>query len=131
MRRSTTALAVWTLVVWGGRIRNAVSGDEGAGALVLATTFVALAVAVLATRGHRLAVLALAGWTVAVWAVRIVDIAVLSDHEAAFVVVHAALAAASIALALWAARAASAQRDVEGEGEAAAPAARLQELADG
>jgi hypothetical protein len=97
-------LAVWTLVVWAGRIRNALDADDGAGAVVLAATFVALAVAVLATRGRRPVVLALAGWTVAVWAVRIVDIALLSDHDAGFVVVHAVLAAVSVAVAAWATR---------------------------
>lgn len=104
MRRPALALAVWTLVVWAGRVRNAVDGDEGAGAVVLAATFVALAVAVLATRGRPAVVLALAAWTVAVWSVRLVDIAVLSDRAAAFVVVHAALAVVSAALAVWAVR---------------------------
>jgi hypothetical protein len=95
-------LAVWTLFVWGVRIRNA---DGEVGPTVLAVVFVALAVAVLVTRGGRVPTLALAGWTAAVWTVRLVDIALLSDHEAAFVVVHAALAAVSVALAALAARA--------------------------
>jgi len=104
--RSSTAFAVWTLVVWGGRIRNALDGDEGAGAVVLAATFVVGAVAVLATRGRVAAVvLALAGWTVAVWTVRLVDIAAFSDRGAAFVAVHAVLAVVSVALAAAAARA--------------------------
>ena len=86
--------------MWGVRIRNA-AGEVGP--TVVAVTFVALAVAVLVTRGERVPVLALAGWTVAVWVVRMVDIAFLSDHEVAFVLVHAALAAVSVALAAWAA----------------------------
>lgn len=102
MRRPALALAVWTLVVWAGRIRNAVDGDEGAGAVVLAASFVALAVAVLATRARRPVALTLAAGTVAVWAVRLVDIAAFSDRSAGFVVVHAALAAISVALAVWA-----------------------------
>jgi hypothetical protein len=69
-------------------------------------TFVLLAVAVLVTRGRdRRAVLGLAGWTLGVWVVRAVDIAFLSDHGAAFVIVHVVLAVVSVALALLAARA--------------------------
>jgi hypothetical protein len=86
------AFAVWTLVVWGGRFRNALADGDGAGPVVLAVTFVALAAAVLVTRGDRRAVVALAAWTVAVWVVRAVDIALLSDHETAFFVVHVVLA---------------------------------------
>lgn len=104
VHRSVLALALWTLFVWVGRIRNALPADEGAGPVLLAATFVALAVVVLATRGARPWVLALAGWTVAVWAVRAVDIAVLSDHDAGFVAVHLVLASVSIALAWWALR---------------------------
>ncbi len=105
MRRSATVLALWSLFVWGTRIKNAVSGDEGAGAVLLAVTFVALAGLVLVTKGrHGPFALALAGWTAAVWAVRAVDIAFLSDHGAAFVVVHLVLAAVSIGLAVWVAR---------------------------
>ena len=54
-------------------------------------------------RDRRLPLL-LAGWTVAVWVVRAVDIAALSDHDTAFVVVHLVLAAVSIALSVWVAR---------------------------
>jgi hypothetical protein len=97
--RPALALALWSLFVWGVRIRNA-AGEVGP--TVVAVTFVALAVAVLVTRGDRGPVLALAGWTVIVWAVRLVDIAFLSDHEAAFVLVHAVLAVVSVALAAWA-----------------------------
>lgn len=104
MPAPAAVLAVWTLVVWAGRIRNAVTADEGIGPVLLAVTFVALAVAVLVTRGARPAVLALAAWTTGVWAVRAVDIALLSDHEAAFVVVHVVLAVVSVALSAWAAR---------------------------
>ena len=99
MRRAPIALAAWTLLVWGVRIRNA-AGEVGS--TVVAVSFVALAVAVLVRRGGRMPTLLLAGWTVAVWAVRLVDIALLSDHEVAFVVVHATLAVVSVALAAWA-----------------------------
>ena len=108
------AFAVWTLLVWGGRIRNAVADADGAGPVVLAVTFVALAVAALVTRGDRRAVLALAAWTVAVWGVRGVDIALLSDHETAFVVVHLVLAVVSVALAAAATRSARARQPVAG-----------------
>jgi hypothetical protein len=46
----------------------------------------------------RLAVLALAGWTIGVWVVRSVGIAT-GDHSAAFTAVHLLLATISIALA--------------------------------
>jgi hypothetical protein len=100
------ALVLWTVLVWLGRVRNAAAGDEGIAPVLLAATFVVLAGAVLATRGRepRL-VVALAGWTTAVWLVRIVDIALASGHGAGFVAVHAVLAAVSIALSVWARRA--------------------------
>jgi hypothetical protein len=106
------AFAVWTLVVWGGRIRNAVADADGARPVVLAVTFVALAAAVLITRADRRAVLALAAWTVGVWVVRGVDIALLSDHDTAFVVVHLVLAVVSVALAVAATRSARARQPV-------------------
>ena len=101
LRSWAGALALFTLFVWGVRIRNAV-GELGP--TLLAVAFVALAVAVLLTKCGRSATLALAGWTVAVWVVRLVDIALLSDHEAAFVVVHAVLALVSVSLAVLATR---------------------------
>ena len=101
LRSAAGALAVLTLLVWGVRIRNA-AGELGS--TLLAVTFVALAVAVLLTKAGRSATLALAGWTIAVWVVRILDIALFSDHEAAFVVVHAVLAVVSVSLAVAAAR---------------------------
>ena len=101
------ALALWSLFVWGVRIRNA-EGDLGP--TLLAVSFVLLAVAVLATRGERLPTLALAGWTIAVWVVRAVDIALLSDHEVSFVVVHTVLAAVSIALGVLALRSSTSPR---------------------
>jgi len=51
------------------------------------------------TSGEVVAVRVAAAWTVGVWAVRGVQIA-LADHEAAFIVVHLVLAAVSIALAV-------------------------------
>ena len=120
------ALALWTLFVWGVRIRNA---DGDFGPTLLSLSFVAFAVVVLVQRIRRrplrLAVLALSAWTAAVWLVRVADIVAFSDHGAGFVIVHTALAVVSVGLA-WAA-----QRHVQGEGQAAAAAPRLEELRDG
>ena len=122
--------AVWTLLVWGGRIRNIVAADDldavgRAWRLGLAAVFVVGAVIVLgmlwAARGdvqvhrqpggsHRVvvpssllrAVTALAVTTAVVWLVRGGAI-VLGDYDAGFKVVHSALAVVSIALgvAAW------------------------------
>ena len=98
-------LALWTVVVWGGRIRNAVADDAGAGALVVPAVFLLLAAAVLATRGwNGFWVVALGSWTMAVWLVRAVDITFLSDHPGAFKAVHLVLAVISWSLAAWAER---------------------------
>lgn len=101
MRRLPTgfplALALWSLLIWGVRIRNA-GGDIGP--TLLALSFVVLAVAVLFTRAGRIPTLGLAAWTMAVWLVRIVDIAFVSDRAAAFVLVHATLGLLSIILAV-------------------------------
>jgi hypothetical protein len=106
--RPALLLALWSLFVWGVRIRNA-AGDVGP--ILLSLTFVVLAAAVVATRGHRRPTLALAGWTAAVWAVRLVDILLLSDQGAGFKAVHAALGTASIALAALAWRSLRSDQD--------------------
>lgn len=121
-----STFSVWTLFVWGGRIRNVVAADElttagRAWRLGLAAVFVLGAVIVLGTlwaargdvRVHRQpggsdrvvvpspllrAVTALAVATAVVWLVRGGAI-VLGDHDAAFKVVHSALALVSVALA--------------------------------
>ena len=97
MRRIPLVLAAWSLFVWAVRIGNA---GADLGPVLLSLTFVLLAIAVLVSRGDAWPTRLLAGWTVAVWAVRIVDILLLSDHGAGFKVVHAALGAVSIALAV-------------------------------
>lgn len=107
------ALVGWTVLVWTTRIRNIVgdeelTGADRAGRLALALSFTALAAAVTwAWRRRapwaRAAVLALAGWTIAVWAVRVVGIAT-ADHDAAFVAVHTALGIVSVGLAAVACR---------------------------
>lgn len=119
--RPAVVLATWTLVVWTTRLRNIWTDESLATAgqiwrTVLALVFTAFAAGVVAlwARARRhgghvtpraaVAVRAFAGWTVAVWLVRGVQIAV-ADHGGAFVAVHTALAAVSVALAVWADRA--------------------------
>ena len=108
-------LALWTLFVWGGRLRNLVTSDlaatDGLAAvnrwsLVGSLIFVSMAIAVLgalslkrprvlSTMGTALVVL-----TVAVWSFRGIAIAA-ADHSAGFVAIHTALAVVSIGLAAW------------------------------
>ena len=115
---AVAALVLWTLFVWGGRIRNVVADTETQGAqrwgpLALSASFVvmALVTALLFARAgragegrgaSRVALRVLAGWTTAVWILRAGDIALAGDHAAGFVVVHVALAAVSIGLSAWA-----------------------------
>lgn len=110
------AFFLWTLFVWGGRIRNALGDDAltgtgRAGTLLLAASFVVPAVLLgagwLVSRGARpqgellvRGTVALAAWTVAVWVVRGGDILLGGDHEVGFVVVHLVLAIVSSALAV-------------------------------
>ena len=113
-RRAALFLAAWTLFVWTTRIRNVLTDDElgtaaKIGGVLLSLSFTVLGVAVVwaalrARDRHGRAVRALAGWTVGVWAVRSVGIAG-GGHAAAFVAVHLALAAVSVALAWQAVRA--------------------------
>ena len=117
----TWALVVWTVFVWGGRVRNALgdpdlSGGGRTGPLLLAATFlvpaVALAVALVVSgrqqahdRGPvRALVGALGLWTVCVWVVRAADIVLGGDHPVPFVVVHVVLAAVSVGLSVAALR---------------------------
>lgn len=123
-RRTVTAVALfvaWTLFVWLGRVRNAVSDtalsvDERRGPLLLASLFViaASALAVLCvvrvrrphdrrSAGALAATLGVAAAvTTVVWVLRAGDIALGGDHDAGFVLVHVALAVVSIGLAAWA-----------------------------
>ena len=116
----------WTLFVWVGRIRNAMTDPDLAdggrtGPLLLALSFVvpAVVVGVLAFLARpsvatgdpaprsrlRAGVQALAAWTTGVWIVRVVDIAFGGDHPVGFVVVHTVLGVVSVALAALAVRA--------------------------
>ena len=101
LRLPSVQLSLWTLFVWGVRLRNA---DGAVWATALSLLFLGLAVAALTPRRNRPVVTALAGLTVLVWSIRILDIALLSDHGAAFTVVHIALGAVSVLLAARAIR---------------------------
>jgi len=102
--------AGWTLFVWATRIENIVRDDGSAAALLIAIGMTALGAAVAVTlllRRPRMVattVLALAGATVAVWAVRAPMILADGDHGAAFKIVHTALAVVSVGLAVVALR---------------------------
>lgn len=110
------ALAAWTFFVWTTRIGNIwndaeldTSGKVGRTALALSFTVLAVVVVVALARRAvrpgwlRPAVLALAGWSTAVWVVRATSI-VFADHDTAFKVVHVVLAVVSIGLSAFAAR---------------------------
>jgi hypothetical protein len=109
--RATVALVVWTFFVWTTRIGNIwrdadldTSGKVGRTALALSFTVLAAAVVVALWRRARWtgkAVLALAGWTTAVWVVRDASI-LFADHDLGFKVVHTVLAVVSIALSVLA-----------------------------
>jgi hypothetical protein len=112
------ALVVWSLLVWGGRVRNALADPvldpaQRRVPLLLASLFILLALVVgvlalgarrrpAAARGLRVALAATAAWTTGFWVVRALDIALDGGHDAAFVVVHVVLAVVSIALAVGA-----------------------------
>lgn len=125
--RPAAVLSALTVLVWTTRIRN-IWTDESltvagqVGRTTLALVFTAFAVATgwvwwQARRGRPVAgsatlVRAFAVWTVLVWVVRGVQIA-LADHDAAFVAVHTLLALVSIGLAIWADRSARRAPDRE------------------
>jgi len=113
VRRWLAALGVWTLLVWATRIDNVLAQDDLTGAgraarLALALSFTVGGVALLTVawrargrtvcRAEALVVDVVCWWTIVVWAVRGVQIA-LGDHDAAFIVVHVLLGIVSIALA--------------------------------
>ncbi|HMQ27223.1 MAG TPA: hypothetical protein PKA98_14625 [Acidimicrobiales bacterium] len=108
------ALVGWTLFVWANRIRNiwaddALTASGQLGRSALALSFVLPALVLGATllrrrwgRWFPWFVRAFAAWTVGVWVVRMVGIA-LHGHDVGFVVVHLVLAALSsvLAVAAW------------------------------
>lgn len=107
-------LVGWTLFVWANRIRNIWTDDTlttsgQVGRSMLVASFVVPALVLAATLLRRTwgrwfpwFVRAFAAWTVGVWVVRMVGIA-LHGHEIGFVVVHAVLAVVSsvLAVAAW------------------------------
>jgi hypothetical protein len=124
-------LAGWQLYVWGTRIAN-VAGDDGLTGtdqvlrVALSLSFVLVAAAAVwawrsmaggrpATALAARAVQVGAAWTVFVWVVRGIDIA-LGGHSAAFVVVHLVLAVVSVVLAVVSVRV------VRGAGDEGRPA---------
>lgn len=126
--------AMWTLVVWVGRVRN-IAADAGldAGekwrALVPAVIFTVLGLGVawlaVATPPERLvrrttAIAAL--FTVGYWLVRAVLIA-LNDHSLGFVAVHTVLALISTVAAGWAWRVVDRGEPCEADGSATDEAA--------
>lgn len=114
------AFVAWTLFVWIGRIRNALAdadltGSDRVVTLTMAGLFVLGAVAagaalardwqvasVRSSSALRLCVRILTGFTIAIWAVRLVTIVAGHLDDPPFVAVHAVLAALSIGLGVWA-----------------------------
>ena len=105
---ATIALAVWSLLVWTTRIGNIWTDDELTTgeqylrtALALSFTVLALAVAEAVYHGtarRSSVVRALSVWTIVVWSVRSIGIAI-ADHDGAFIAVHLVLALISATLA--------------------------------
>jgi hypothetical protein len=106
----------WSTLVWATRIRNIwgdvlLSTDEKAMLTVVALVFVGLGIGVFFVgislrrwfpqRSDVIAVGVLGGWTLGVWASRVIDIAFGGDHEVPFIVVHVLLAVVSVGLAAW------------------------------
>lgn len=89
-------LAVWTVAIWGLRVRNAVADDESALSYVAPALLLLLAVLTL-VRPRRWAPL-LAIVSIVAWLVR-VPVLVTNDHGAAFVAVHVGLAVVTWVLA--------------------------------
>jgi hypothetical protein len=111
-RALALALCGWTLFTWITRVPLLIGGDESILGLVPVVVFVGAGVGVAVAVLRRLdvagtAVVALAAWTVAYWAVRLALIAT-NGHEVAFVVVHAVLGGVAGTLAVLAGRAARA-----------------------
>jgi hypothetical protein len=111
LRRDTAvvALLAWTALVWLSRIRNILGNEDLDGGqkvvrLLIVAVFLGLAAMVVASwrrPARALWVTALSAWTVGLWTVQMVGI-LLDDHGAGFVLIHAALAAVSITLAVLA-----------------------------
>ncbi len=106
-RRALTVLGIWTVFVWGTRLRNVLEDatlDTGATVwrLVWIAAFVGLAVICVVAERRSWAsapglVRAFGTWTVGFWLVRSIGIAG-GAHTAGFVAVHLVLALVSVAL---------------------------------
>jgi hypothetical protein len=111
-------LVGWTLFVWVTRIRNIWTDEDLStaaqlGRTLLTGTFLVFAFAAAARMwGERdgetrtatvWLVFAFAGWSIAFWLVRAVQIG-FADHDVSFKVVHAVLGVVSIALSVLAVR---------------------------
>jgi uncharacterized membrane protein (UPF0136 family) len=114
---------IWTVFVWGiVRVRNIMgdaelSSSERTWPLILAATLwvpaavllVSLVVALIRKRpfaqAATIGVAVLGVWTTLVWMVRAFEIALASNRELPFIVVHLLLAVISVGLAVAAARA--------------------------
>ncbi len=104
------SLALWTLFVWGGRVRNLMAEPGGildvnrwslVTALGLSTlALVVLGLSLLGAASTDPTAAFLGSLTIVVWAVRGLDIA-LGDHPIGFIVVHLVLAMISVGLSGW------------------------------
>lgn len=111
--RPTLALAVaaWTLLTWGGRIRLLTAAEQSdpanwariGGSLLLGAAVVV--VLFLAPGGslERWVLTAFAGWSVLLWA-RSLAVVLPAEHSTAFKAVHTLLALGFFLLAYWALR---------------------------
>lgn len=120
---SVGSFLIWTVFVWGiVRVRNIMgdaelSSSERTWPLILTATLwvpaavllVSLVVALIRKRpfaqAATIGVAVLGVWTTLVWMVRAFDIALASNRELPFIVVHLLLAVISVGLAVAAARA--------------------------
>lgn len=111
--RPAAALAVWSLFVWGGRLRNLIAEPGGLDELTgsdrwsligsLVFGFLALATLVALVVDRRSAVVPaaiLAVLSVVVWAYRAVVI-LGREYSTGFLMVHTVLAGLSIGLGIW------------------------------
>lgn len=99
--RPVLALVAWSVFLWLSRLRNVLGNDDLTGwgtawRVIVVAVFVGLAIA--AWTGRLVTVLVV--WTVAFWVVRGGGI-LLDDHDIGFTLVHTALMAVSIGLAMW------------------------------
>lgn len=115
---SALPLVVWTLFIWGTRLRNAFDdealvGSERVQAFATAGVFLALALTVAVVlwfrrrsdvgQMDRWVVSGAAAFTMAFWLIRMVTIA-LGDHTLGFVLVHLVLGLGSMAVSVLALR---------------------------